>query len=89
MAEIPGIVWFFVGLFVLIASFWFGNDSGVKKFALFIIAAAVMMLVGIIKMVVNRKPREEKAARGRFCTRCGMGLGAFDQFCPKCGNRIA
>ena len=89
MAEIPGLVWFFVGLFVLIASVWFGNEAGMRKFTLFITAAVVMVLVGVIKMIVNRKPREEKTTRGRFCSRCGAGLGAVDQFCPRCGNRAA
>ena len=80
MAEIPGIVWFFVGLFVLIASFLFGNEPGIRKFTLFIIAGVVMILVGVIKMIANRKPREEKTAGGRFCPKCGTGLGAFDRF---------
>ena len=54
-----------------------------------LIAGVVMILVGVIKMIANRKPREEKTAGGRFCPKCGTGLGAFDRFCPRCGNRAA
>lgn len=86
MAEIPGIVWLFVGIFLVIASVIFGNKTNnLMRFAFFIVAGSVMILVGVLKMLARRGG--EKAA-GRHCPGCGAGLSGYGQFCPKCGSRI-
>jgi len=100
MAEIPGWVFIGIGAFVAVASLFFG----VRRFILFIVAGAVMVIIGIIKLMSEKKPKRKTHTTihhvappptnhrqhhiVKYCPHCGISGNLGDYYCSRCGSRL-
>ncbi len=94
MAEIHGIVYLIVGLFLAIGSYVLNSQAASYRFALFLLIGVGMIILGIVKLmrkkadkkvVVQHNPTQQFV---KYCSRCGAALQGFQQFCHSCGSRL-
>ena len=91
MAEIPGPIFIILGVIIAVASFIINRMGKTNRMVVFIIAGALMVAWGAIKIMTNPKARPKEKPKHEakaFCSRCGSVLKTFDNFCPRCGQKV-
>ena len=93
MAEIHGLAYIIIGVFITAFSLYIGNKTGITKLIIFIITGIVMIIICIIKLITKRTAKKQEVkphhvASVKYCSRCGNRLRKEDNFCYKCGHRF-
>ena len=63
MAEIKGIIYFILGLVVASLSFYINSKTDGKAFLIFVYIGIFMIVVGVVKMLIDRINEEKNVKR--------------------------
>ena len=83
-----GIVYLIIGIFVAIASYKINYD----KLYVFFYIGLLFIIYGVAKIIIGFSNKDEKKQvpkqQYKRCPNCGNVARGYDNFCPRCGNRM-